>query len=155
MRRRAVQLNYRHGYFVAIEGGNKNGRLSAACEREVEERRQNENRELDSMFAPKPPVSGPRRLTLLPINDAAFESLSAEDKKWWDQQQQRFFSDSEGLATKPTFGLLVFETINFMDGRRSTADIADLLAAEYLLDIDQAWVDRLVGILAVQKLVPK
>ena len=100
-------------------------------------------------------TGGPRRLTLLPIYDAAFESLSAEDKKWWAEQQARFASDSEGLATKPTFDLLVFETINFMDGHRSTAELADLLAAEYLLDIDQAWVDRLVGILAAQKLVAK
>ena len=99
--------------------------------------------------------SGPHRLTLLPIYDAAFESLAADDKRWWQEQQQRFTSDSEGLPTKPTFGLLVFETINFMDGHRSTAEIADLLAAEYLLDIDQAWVDRLVGILAAQKLVVK
>ena len=40
-----------------------------------------------------------------------------------------------------------------MDGHRSTAEIAALLSAEYLLDIDQAWVDRLVGILEKQKLV--
>jgi hypothetical protein len=98
----------------------------------------------------------PHRLTLLPIYDAAFESLSPEDKRWWDEQQARFADDSEGLATKPNFDLLVFETINFMDGNlRSTDDIADLLAAEYLLDIDRAWVDRLVGILAAQKLVAK
>lgn len=96
-----------------------------------------------------------RRRTLLPIYDAAFESLTGDDKKWWEEQQQRFAEDSEGLPTKPNFGLLVFETINFMDGHRSTAEIADLLAAEYLLDIDQAWVDRLVGILAAQKLVAK
>lgn len=100
-------------------------------------------------------LPAPRRLTLLPIYDAAFESLSADDKKWWDEQQARFADDSEGLATKPNFGLLVFETVNFMNDRRSTAEIADLLAAEYLLDIDQAWVDRLVGILAAQKLVAK
>lgn len=155
MRRRAVQLNYLKGYFVVIGGGSKDKHLSTACEREVDERRQDESRELDAMFAPKQAGVGPRRLTLLPINDAAFESLSAEDKKWWEQQQQRFASDSEGLPTKPTFGLIVFETINFMDGHRSTAEIADLLAAEYLLDIDQAWVDRVVGILAAQKLVAK
>jgi hypothetical protein len=98
---------------------------------------------------------GRRRLTLLPIYDAAFESLASDDKKWWEEQTQRFADDSEGLATKPNFDLLVFETINFMDGHRSTAEIADLLAAEYLLDIDQAWVDRLVGILAAQKLVAR
>ena len=101
------------------------------------------------------PLPSPRRLTLLPISDAAFESLSTDDKKWWAEQQQRFADDSEGLPTKPNFGLLLFEAINFMDGHRSTAEIAGLLAAEYLLDIDQAWVDRLVGILAAQKLVAK
>ena len=106
-------------------------------------------------FDRDPKQRGPQRLTLLPIYDAAFESLPADDKKWWDEQQARFADDSEGLATKPNFDLLVFETINFMDGRRSTAELADLLAAEYLLEIDQAWVDRLVGILAAQKLVAK
>ena len=48
---------------------------------------------------------------------------------------------------------LVWETINFMDGHRSNAKIADLLSAEYLVDIDQAWVDRLVKILETKKLV--
>ena len=47
---------------------------------------------------------------------------------------------------------LVWETINFMDGHRSTAEIADLLSAEYLVDIDQAWVDKLVKILEAKKL---
>ena len=68
-------------------------------------------------------------------------------------QEARFASDSEGLATKPNFGLISFEAINFMDGHRSTAEIADLLSAEYLVDIDQVWVDRLVNILEKQKLV--
>lgn len=45
--------------------------------------------------------------------------------------------------------------VNFMNGHRSTSEIADLLSAEYLLDIDQAWVDRLVSILEKQKLVAK
>ena len=42
-----------------------------------------------------------------------------------------------------------------MDGHRSTSEIADLVSAEYLIDIDQAWVDRLVNILEKQKLVGK
>jgi hypothetical protein len=71
------------------------------------------------------------------------------------EQEARFASDSEGLATKPNFALISFEAVNFMNGRRSTAEIADLLSAEYLLDIDQAWVDRLVSILDKQKLVAK
>jgi hypothetical protein len=97
--------------------------------------------------------AGPRRLTLLPLDASAFEKAGAEDAKWLAAQEERFASDSEGLATKPNFGLISFEAVNFMDGRRSTAVIADLLSAEYLLDIDQAWVDRLVSILEKQKLV--
>ena len=97
--------------------------------------------------------SGPHRLTILPLDASAFAGISPEDAKWLGEQEARFASDSEGLATKPNFGLISFEAINFMDGHRSTAEIADLLAAEYLLDIDQAWVDRLVSILEKQKLV--
>jgi aminopeptidase YwaD len=98
---------------------------------------------------------GPHRLTILPLDASAFENASPDDKKWLAEQEARFASDSEGLATKPNFALISFEAINFMDGHRSTAEIADLLSAEYLLDIDQAWVDRLVGILEKQKLVAK
>jgi aminopeptidase YwaD len=98
---------------------------------------------------------GPRKSTLLPLDASVFEAVSAEDRKWLSEQQARFASDSEGLATKPDFGLISFEAVNFMDGHHSTAEIADLLSAEYLLDIDQAWVDRLVSILEKQKLVGK
>src|SRR5262249_48094054 len=98
-------------------------------------------------------VPGPRRLTLLPLDASAFEGISAEDAKWLAEQEARFASDSEGLATKPNFPLISFEAVNFMDGHASTSAIADMLSAEYLLDIDQAWVDRLVSILAKQKLV--
>jgi hypothetical protein len=96
---------------------------------------------------------GPHRLTILPLDASAFENVSPEDKKWLADQESRFASDSEGLATKPNFALISFEAVNFMDGHRGTAEIADLLSAEYLLDIDQAWVDRLVSILEKQKLV--
>jgi hypothetical protein len=96
---------------------------------------------------------GPHRLTLLPLDSSVFSSLEGEDKKWVQTQQERFADDSEGLATKPTFDLLAFETVNLMDGHRSTSEIADTLSAEFLTDIDQDWVDKLVGILAAQKLV--
>ena len=98
---------------------------------------------------------GPRRLTILPLDASAFEGVSPEDGKWLAEQEARFSGDSEGLATKANFGLISFEAINFMDGYRGTAEIADLISAEYLIDIDQAWVDRLVSILAKQKLVAK
>jgi hypothetical protein len=104
---------------------------------------------------PPAPDNGPHRLTILPLDASAFEGVSADDGKWLAEQEARFASDSEGLATKPNFGLISFEALNFMDGRTNTAEIADLLSAEYLLDIDQAWVDRLVSILEKQKLVAK
>jgi hypothetical protein len=97
----------------------------------------------------------PHRLTILPLDASAFEGVSAEDGKWLGEQEARFSSDSEGLATKANFGLISFEAINFMDGHRSTAEIADLISAEYLIDIDQAWVDRLVSILEKQKLAAR
>jgi hypothetical protein len=98
--------------------------------------------------------AGPNRSNLLlPLDASVFENLSAEDSKWLAEQEARFASDSEVLATKPNFALIGFEAVNFMDGHRSSSEIADLLSAEYLLDIDQAWVDRLVSILQKQKLV--
>jgi aminopeptidase YwaD len=100
-------------------------------------------------------AAGPRRLTLLPLDASVFESANPDDKQWLAEQEARFASDSEGLATKPNFALISFEAVNFMDGHRSTAEIADLLSAEYLLDIDQAWVDRLVSILEKQKVVSR
>jgi hypothetical protein len=96
---------------------------------------------------------GPHRLTILPLDASAWEGVSAEDGKWLAEQQARFSSDSESLATKANFGLISFEAINFMDGQSTTARIADLISAEYLIDIDQAWVDRLVSVLEKQKLV--
>jgi aminopeptidase YwaD len=103
----------------------------------------------------KKQTAGPRRSTLLPLDASVFEDSSAEDAKWLAEQESRFASDSEGLATKPNFALISFETINFMDGHRTTAEIADLVSAEYLIEIDQAWVDRLMSILEEQKLVAR
>lgn len=109
-----------------------------------------------TFFLPKGSAkAGPRRLVFLPFYDTEFEDLAGEDKKWWEEQTAHFSDDSEGLATKPTLDLLMFEAVNFMNGQRTTSEIADLLAAEFLIDIDQAWVERLVGILERQKLVAK
>jgi aminopeptidase YwaD len=104
---------------------------------------------------PETAKHGPRRLTLIPINVIAYEALAGDDRKWWDEQEAAFASDSPGggLPTRPPFGHITFEAINFMDGKRSTGEIADLLAVEFNRDFDAAWVDRLVGILAKLKLV--
>ncbi len=96
---------------------------------------------------------GPRRLTLLPISPIVFDDLPGEDKKWWEEQDAKHAHLVNGITTEPTFDLLVYETVNFMDGHRSTADIAQLLSAEYLMPFDEAWVDRVVKILADSKLV--
>jgi len=96
---------------------------------------------------------GPRRLALLPIDASAFASLPSEDALWLSQQEARFASDSEGLATKPNFALISFEAMNVMNGQRGTDEIASFLATEFLIDIDKAWVNRLVSILVKQHLV--
>jgi aminopeptidase YwaD len=104
---------------------------------------------------PKASEVGPHRLALLPIDSKdLFADLAGDDKQWWDAQQERF-ADPHGdlLPEGPTMDKLVWETINFMDGHRSTAEIADLLSAEYLVDVDQAWVERLIRILEAKKLV--
>jgi hypothetical protein len=98
-------------------------------------------------------IKGPRRLAMLPFDNSAFENLAGDDKKWWHELDARFSSDSEGLATKPTRNLIVFEAVNFMTGHLTPAEIADQLSAEFMVDFDQAWVERLVGILEKQKLV--
>jgi aminopeptidase YwaD len=51
--------------------------------------------------------------------------------------------------------LALFEAINFMDGTRTSAEIADLLSIELGQNFDAAWVDRTVAFLASQKLVEK
>ena len=98
---------------------------------------------------------GPRRLTLIPIDASAYEPLSGDDRKWWDEQEAKFASEAPegGLPPRPPFDQITFEAINFMDGRRSTADIAGLLAVEFNRDFETAWVDRLVGILVKLNLV--
>jgi aminopeptidase YwaD len=97
----------------------------------------------------------PRRLMLLPIESSVFESLSAEDKRWWNNEKEHFASPPPGggVTATPTFAVIVFETINFMDGKRTTQDIADLLSAEYNYDFDYLWVNHVVEILAKLGLV--
>ena len=94
----------------------------------------------------------PHRTALAPFDASAFENLTGDDKQWWNEQQARFASDAQLLPTKPTFDLLVFETVNFMDGRRTTAQISDLLSAEFPLELDETWVNLLLAILEKQGL---
>jgi len=99
--------------------------------------------------------SGPRRLTVPPVSGPSFDSLADDDKKWWGEQMAAFSSDAPGggLPVNPTFPVITFEAMNFMDGKRNAASIAGLLSIEYNHDFDVAWVERLVGILAKLQLV--
>jgi aminopeptidase YwaD len=117
----------------------------------------NKTQKAASLLQAKQSYTGavPHRLTVLPIAGSEFENLTGNDKKWWDEQSQRFASEAPGggLPTRPPFDQIIFETVNFMDGKRTTAEIADLLSAEFNHDFDQPWVDRLLGILSGLKLV--
>jgi hypothetical protein len=101
--------------------------------------------------------SGPvaHRLTLLPVYEETFEHLSGDDLKWWSAQQSVFSSDTPGggLPAGPTLDLVVYEAINFMDGKRTNPEIAELLSAEYGRDFSAEWMDRLVGVLGRLQLV--
>ena len=117
----------------------------------------NQTQKAASLLQAKQSYTGtvPHRLTILPIAGSEFENLTGNDKKWWDEQTQRFASEAPGggLPTQPPLEQIVFETMNFIDGKRTTAEIADLLSAEFNQDFDQPWVDRLLGILSSLKLV--
>jgi aminopeptidase YwaD len=97
----------------------------------------------------------PHRLVVTPLDASVFGSLTGDDKKWWGEQEERFASDSPGggLPEKPPFGLITFEAMNFMDGRRTEGEIAALLSLEFNRDFDAAWMQRLVGILEGLKVV--
>ncbi len=101
--------------------------------------------------------SRPRRLSLTPYNHQVqlSEQLSGADKKWWDEQETKFAYDAPdgGLPLNPPFAQITFEAMNFMDGKRTTSEIADRLSVEFNQDFDQAWVDQLVKALAKVELV--
>jgi hypothetical protein len=91
---------------------------------------------------------GPRPLVLLPFSGTAFDELAGEDLAWWNAQSDRF-----GGPGKPGRDLLVFEAARFMDGDRTSAEIAEALACEFETDFDAAWVDRLLALLERRRLV--
>jgi hypothetical protein len=102
--------------------------------------------------------SGYHRLQTVPLdNKTLFAQMpTADDQRWWDEQDARFAARrDELLPSKPTIDLLAWETLNLMDGHRSTAEIADIMSAEFAANIDQAWVERMAGILEKKQLVAK
>jgi hypothetical protein len=111
----------------------------------------------DALVLPGEPTTtaaaskGPRRRVLLPLEALSDESLLVQprpdDLAWLHEQKERFGSSDPGLQ------ILAFEAVNFLDGRRTAADIAALLTAEFRVPIDTAWVERLLTLLAGQQLV--
>ena len=93
--------------------------------------------------APAAAGKGPRRLTLIPIFDELFGEQTGDDKAWIDAQK----------ANLGDFDFALYETVNFMDGRRTPREIADLVAAETGDAIDEAWVNRAIQLLAKLNLV--
>ena len=82
----------------------------------------------DSFVSPRhAPGARPKRTAMIPYNELLpiTTSLSEDDKAWWQAQDARFESDSPdgGLPLRAPFGVVMFETVNFMDGKRTTGEI--------------------------------
>lgn len=89
---------------------------------------------------------GPRRLVFLPYDDA-LENLNAEERVFFDASEELAGTKSVEMA------YLIFETVNVLDGRKTSAEIAVHLQDQFGLPIEVKWVDRLLQILASRKLV--
>lgn len=93
---------------------------------------------------------GPRPIVLQPYTSAAFEPLAGTDLAWWKTQEERF-----GGPQGPGRDLVVYEAANFMDGNRTTAEIAEALSCELEREIETAWVERLVAVLEKLRLIAR
>jgi hypothetical protein len=85
---------------------------------------------------------GARRLLMQPFEGAAFEALTGDQAKWWADQEAKFAGPGG-----PGRDLVVYEAVNFMDGNRTSTEIAEALSCEFEIDLDAAWVDKLSAIL--------
>ena len=114
-----------------------NERLAARAQKLVED-------DVRGGPAPKASVltSGPRSLTIAPIDAEALREVSPDDARWLEQQRERY----------DNFDVVLFEAVNFMNGR-PVNEIADLLSMEFADDFTPAWVDRLASVLSSIKLV--
>lgn len=90
-----------------------------------------------------PPVRGASRRTLTPLAGTALESVDARARKWMDAERARV----GGLD------LVLFELMQFLNGRRSSSELADLLTIEFGKPFTAAWVDEALAMLASQQLV--
>jgi hypothetical protein len=94
----------------------------------------------------EPEIARPRSvksLTIAPVDGQALRDVGADDARWLEEQRQRY----------DDFDVILFETVNWMNGRRSSSEIADLLSMEFGDELTPAWVNRISSILASLKLV--
>ncbi|HJQ98695.1 MAG TPA: DUF4910 domain-containing protein [Candidatus Polarisedimenticolaceae bacterium] len=91
---------------------------------------------------------GPKRVVMLPYTESAFEPLTGDDLSWWTAQE-----DALGGAHGPGRDIVVYEAVAFMDGDRTTAEIAEALSCEFDVAVDAPWVDRLVAVLGKLSLI--
>ena len=79
----------------------------------------------------------PRRLFLGPLADSYaspwFREQLGADYAWWEEQAEKI----------PHWGVLVYETLNFADGKRSLAEIEEAVAAEFG-EVPEGVVERLL-----------
>jgi hypothetical protein len=87
--------------------------------------------------------TGPRRLVIPPADSTPFETLTGDDRAWFEAEKEK----------REQFELMLYETMSLLDGRRATGEIADALTMELGQEVPEAWVARLLAILAKLKLV--
>jgi hypothetical protein len=82
--------------------------------------------------------SGPHRLVIPPVDGDTFRRLAGADRAWYEAEREK----TDDLAEAMT------ETINLMNGRRSTAELADALSLSLGRPVAPAWVERVVAVLS-------
>lgn len=113
-------------------------------------------RSLGALLPPAPaaPGPGPRRRVILPLSEEAFATLPPEDRAWLEDAEAHLGERlAPALLPPPSFGELLYETVNLVDGRRRAPDIAAALRAEFLVNVDDAWVARALRILTTAGLL--
>lgn len=90
-----------------------------------------------------PPSRGASRRMLSPISGTALESLDPAMRKWLGAERARVGD----------LDLVLFELMQFLNGQRSSAELADLLTIEFGQPFTVEWVDQALAMLASQQLV--
>lgn len=94
------------------------------------------------------PGKGARRLVFLPFDDA-LEDLDPAAQKFWDEAEEKFSAKNIELA------MVIFELVNFLDGKTSDAQLAEKLFYEFDVEVGEVWVKEMLDILAAGKLVSR